>query len=547
MNIFTQKTLKKLSLGCIGGMIMASSINANAAVNFTYLTMTVSSDSLQHITGFGAAAIGTLMCPLQDVEPVKLAYGPDSEIGFNIMRIEVSPNPTGNNPGDSQWYDSPYDWHGFVNVVKEGRKRGAIIYACPWSPLPSFKTNNSAQGGNSEDGKAVRATLNENGYKNFFRWLNNFTKYMKSQGAPVNIISLQNEPDWWVNYSGCLYEPSDLVKLVKQSASTFDPITSAPDADHPIKLMSAEPLGYRHDYAQAILEDPESRKYIEYLGGHIYGHPPYKDDNNNDGEMKKSADIAKKYGVKEIWMTEHSYDPKVSKQMPRWDEQLGFAKEVNEVILAGGTAYVYWYLAQYWGFIGDGEEGMTGGVDETTGVKEPGGNNEKNKILPRGYVASHFAKYLAGSDRLVNVVRSSSGVMQEKAGFERNVFTKGDSIYIIGINSSNVQINLKVNLPVAVEEGQIVTSLSNTDLCKKSDLDFDAGVKTLTAVIQPKSVNTIILKRSNPTFVNELKAEPQTAPSLKGIYTLSGMRLDCEESELPKGIYIINGKKVVKN
>lgn len=530
--------MKKKLLSAI--TLLAASATLHAAVN---VTMTVSRDSLQHITGFGAAAIGTLMCPLQDVQPIKLAYGPDSEIGFNIMRIEVSPNPTGNNPGDSQWYDSPYDWHGFVNVVKEGRKRGSIIYACPWSPMPTLKTNGDASGGNypADSGKTpVKATLNENGYKNFFRWLNNFTKYMKSQEAPVDIISLQNEPDWWVNYSGCLYEPQDLVKLVKQSASTFDPYTSAADKDHPIKLMSGEPLGYRSDYANAILSDPESRKYIEYLGGHIYGHPPYQKTDGTDGEMKKSADIAKKYGVKEIWMTEHSYDPWKEKTMPTWDEQIGFANEVNEVILAGGTAYVYWYLTQFWGFIGDGESGING--------NDIDGYNTKNKILPRGYVASHFAKYLAGSDRLKNVTTTGSGStpMKEIAGLERNVFTKGDSIFVIGINKTTNEINLKVNLPDAVEEGQIVTSVANNDLCKKSDIDITAGAKSISVPIKGKSINTIILKRYDPTGVSEIKAEEKTKKVVKGIFTLSGTPLNCDESALPKGIYIINGKKVVK-
>lgn len=527
--------MKKTILTAIA---LCSAITSSAAVN---ITMNVTRDSLQHITGFGAAAIGTLMCPLQDVEPIKLAYGEDSAIGFNIMRIEVSPNPTGNNPGDSQWYDSPYDWHGFVNVVKEGRKRGSLIYACPWSPMPTLKTNGEASGGNypADSGKTpVKATLNENGYNNFFRWLNNFTKYMKSQDAPVDIISLQNEPDWWVNYSGCLYEPQDLAKLVKQSASTFDPITSAADPSKPIKLMSGEPLGYRSDYAQALLSDPESRKYIDYLGGHIYGHTPYQYDDGRDGEMKKSADIAAKYGVKEIWMTEHSYDPWKEKTMPSWDEQIGFANEVNEVILAGGTAYVYWYLCQFWGFIGDGESGING--------NDVDGYNTKNKILPRGYIASHFAKYLAGSDRLVNVTKSGSSILKEKAAFQRNVFTKGDNIYIIGINKSTQEINLSVTLPDEIDNGQIVTSTANNNLCKKSDLNITAGAKTISATIKPQSVNTIILKRMESTGVNEVASDQQNRKIVKGIFTLSGMPLNCDEASLPAGIYIINGNKVVK-
>ena len=32
----------------------------------------------------------------------------------------------------------------------------------------------------------------------------------------------------------------------------------------------------------------------------------------------------------------------------------------------------------------------------------------------------------------------------------------------------------------------------------------------------------------------------------QGIYTLSGVKLDGDMKDLPKGVYIVNGKKVVK-
>ena len=32
----------------------------------------------------------------------------------------------------------------------------------------------------------------------------------------------------------------------------------------------------------------------------------------------------------------------------------------------------------------------------------------------------------------------------------------------------------------------------------------------------------------------------------QGIYTLSGVKLDGEMKDLPKGVYVVNGKKVVK-
>ena len=160
--------------------------------------LTVYNTRYQTITGFGAACCDGAMKPHgTDTKPVKLLYGEDSPVGLNIMRMEISPSTTGDNWGD-------YDWNGSLPSAKEAKKRGAIVFGTPWSPPPAYKTNNSAQGGNAEDQGNVRATLKEDAYSKFFPWLNTFLKWMKSNGVLMDAVSIQNEPDWWVNYSGCL-------------------------------------------------------------------------------------------------------------------------------------------------------------------------------------------------------------------------------------------------------------------------------------------------------------------------------------------------------
>ncbi len=63
------------------------------AIQATTITLTVSNTRLQTITGFGAACCDGAMCPFgTDTAPVQLLYGPQSKIGLNIMRMEISPN-----------------------------------------------------------------------------------------------------------------------------------------------------------------------------------------------------------------------------------------------------------------------------------------------------------------------------------------------------------------------------------------------------------------------------------------------------------------------
>ena len=149
------------------------------------------------------------MCPYgTDTNPVRLLYGPTSKIGLNIMRMEISPSFKGDE--NASW--STYNWQGCVPSAKIVKQRGGIVFGTPWSPPGSYKTNGTAQGGkvngnNDNDPQNKRGKLREDCYEKFFPWLNSYLKYMKSKGVQVDAVSIQNEPDWWVNYSGCLYDP----------------------------------------------------------------------------------------------------------------------------------------------------------------------------------------------------------------------------------------------------------------------------------------------------------------------------------------------------
>ena len=56
-------------------------------------------------------------------------------------------------------------------------------------------------------------------------------------------------------------------------------------------------------------------------------------------------------------------------------------------------------------------------------------------------------------------------------------------------------------------------------------------------------VKSKVVITKDPTAIETPIADNRVA---QGIYTLSGVRLSGELKELPKGIYIVNGKKVVK-
>ena len=305
--------------------IITTSLLALAAVTAVQagtIKLTVNDTKKQTITGFGAACCDGAMCPYgTDTKPVTLLYGPTSKIGLNIMRMEISPSFKGDE--NASW--SNYNWQGCVPSAKIVKQRGGIVFGTPWSPPGAYKTNGVAQGGNSDSQGKKRGKLREDCYDKFFPWLNSYLKYMKSKGVKVDAVSIQNEPDWWVDYSGCLYDPEDLVKLVKNYAYMLDRETYKG-----VKLISGESLGFTQNYTDPLMKDTTCRKHIDIVAGHMYGHAPLK-------YMKNSAVLAEKYG-KEVWMTEHSVTDNID-HLPNWHENLIFAEELNECMLAGCTGY----------------------------------------------------------------------------------------------------------------------------------------------------------------------------------------------------------------
>lgn len=499
---------------------MVLTVAATAIGTAKPIGLTVYFTPRQTITGFGAACCDGAMCPFaNDTKPVKLLYGDESEIGLNIMRMEISPNFIGDVvvPEWGNW-DSPYDWNGSLPSAKIVKQRGGIVFGTPWSPPGEYKTNGTAQGGNAEDQGYQRGKLREDCYELFFPWLNTFLTWMKDHGVEVDAVSIQNEPDWWVSYSGCLYDPEDLVKLVKNHAWMLDR-----EKFPGVKLISGEPLGFTQNYTDPLMQDETCRGQIDIVAGHLYGHLPLQ-------YMKAAGVLPLKYG-KELWMTEHSVSDGLTDRLPNWDEQLLFAEELNECMLAGCTGYIYWYMRAHWAFVGTGET-------------KYGSENKKNQLLPRAYVLSHFAKHVTGSTRLKTSHDDDGGRTKEEVAADReySAYIKGDSVIVMAINTTSYDRELKIKLPFKVKSGTHLLSIGNEreNLCQESPITIEEPVDAVIVDMPYSSLNTYIFMLDESTAIKEVRTVKEEAT---GWCTLDGRRLSQKPTR--RGIYIFNGKKVV--
>ena len=304
--------------------LIVATASLSAAEAQTTINLNVTTEQKQTITGFGAAAMEALMRPIQDVDIIRTAFEPDSPIGLNILRMEMSANMKGDITKADIGWDTPYDWHGYLPAVREAKSHGALILATPWSPPAAYKTNNSASGG-KDDG--VHGKLKESSWGSLFTWFNTFLTYMQANDASVDVVALQNEPDWWVSYNGCEYTPQEMHDLVKQYAKRLNKDKFG------VRLLGGEPLGFNPEYYRLLMEDPETAQYIDLNGGHVYG---------DYGRKKNLATSAGYAAGKEVWMTEHLINPRGDnggiRDLPTWQEQLDFCDDVNECLSNGATA-----------------------------------------------------------------------------------------------------------------------------------------------------------------------------------------------------------------
>src|SRR5271157_6376461 len=200
--------------------------SATSTINF--------STTHQIIDGFGGSSA---WCgALSDAQMDALYGNAAGQVGFTILRLRIDPN--------NAWADEQSN-------AKKAKARGATVFATPWSPPPAYKTVNNVVGG----------AINTAHFADFAAWMKSF--WTAAGSANVDIMSLENEPDYSPNYECCSW-----------TAQNFDDFckTYAPQIGKPI--MMPESMNYNYAVSNTALNDATAAANITYIGGHLYGGIP---------------------------------------------------------------------------------------------------------------------------------------------------------------------------------------------------------------------------------------------------------------------------------
>jgi glucuronoarabinoxylan endo-1,4-beta-xylanase len=134
----------------------------------------------QTIRGFGASEAWFGVLPSSQITAL---YGTASnQVGLSIMRLHIAP---------TTWTSSTQTaatsaWTAELSNGKAAQALGATVFASPWTPPASMKTNNSTNEG----------SLSTSSYSDYADYLKAYVNYAATQGVNLYAISMQNEPDW---------------------------------------------------------------------------------------------------------------------------------------------------------------------------------------------------------------------------------------------------------------------------------------------------------------------------------------------------------------
>jgi glucuronoarabinoxylan endo-1,4-beta-xylanase len=239
----------------------------------------------QMIDGFGASTAWS--GALSD----GMANGLFSTIGLSIDRLRIDPGGSAN-------------WSQELSNAQKANARGAKVFATPWTPPTSMKSNNNVVGG----------TLKTSSFGAFASYLKSFGDYIKAGGVNLFCISVQNEPDYNPTYESCSYTGATMRDFLKASGQNIG---------YPV--IVPETVGSNTSFADAILNDGTAVGRVSFVGFHLYGSTPV----NYSNALNKG---------KRVWMTEHYYDGRDMTTCMK------AAKEINDCMANNYSAYVWWWV-----------------------------------------------------------------------------------------------------------------------------------------------------------------------------------------------------------
>ncbi|MGB3774154.1 MAG: secretion protein, partial [Leeuwenhoekiella sp.] len=362
----------------------------------------------QEITGFGGFVCSPQFAyDYMSTDEIETLWGAESELKYNIMRLYI---PIGRE-----------SWSQSLATAQLAQSLGLIIFASPWSMPAEWKTNNDIAGVVTRDGMEIEGFLKEENYEDYANYLNDYVTYLRDNGVDLEGISLQNEPDFEVEYAGCSWTPEQISNFLINYGDLID-----------CKIITPETVGFNDTYSQRLSQD-DVKDYIDIYAGHQYQNI------GNDQELLREQG-------KELWMTEYliNWNAGNTDRDYVWEiDAFDFAAKLNDAMQANVSAWVHYASKRYYGMMGDGINGTIDG-----------------EITKRGYILSHYSKYTIGTTRIQTTWNDDSQMLKGTSYLSED----GENVTIQISNPSENVYELTADLPFYTTSGTMVTTTENQSM-----------------------------------------------------------------------------------
>jgi glucuronoarabinoxylan endo-1,4-beta-xylanase len=386
------------------------------------------SDTRQQIDGFGG---GVVFLNPASLDPVTAANmdtlfltNTTRQLGLTLLRIRI---------------DSSTNWSNGLLDGQNAVARGARVLATPWSPPVGMKSTNSVVGG----------SLLASQYANYANYLKGFAAFMKSNGAPLAAISLQNEPDANVNYDSCSWTPAQLQAFCHTNAGA---ITNAP-------VVMPESEGFNTAYSEPTLNDPVAAANVSIVAGHLYGVSTIQDYPNAHAKGKPT------------WMTEYLVN----------DQTIGTAmataQQIHDCLTVGNmSAYIWWKC------LGDAN-----GLVNAAGVPQI-----------RGFVMAQFSRFVRPGFHRLGVTNTATDAVSAYKG-------ANGAFAIVAVNSDSTDVAQTFSFTNCIVTHSVTPWITSSNLSLAMQAAVTVTNSTFTYTVPAMSVVTFVGKISNgPPVINSI-------------------------------------------
>ena len=575
--------------------IFALSTALSASAQSTYTIGFNPSEHYQTIMDFGASDcwtadfVGRYFSSAEKEKAARLLFsqkmdsnGNPEGIGLSVWRVNLGAGSSEQGDGSNianvtrraDCYlkaDGSYDWNrcsGQRWFMEQAKNYGVDHFLLFANSAPIYYTGNGLA--NNKDG-ATGANLKEDCYDDYANYIATTAKHFTDQGYPITYVDPVNEPafDWRDGQEGSPWQNAEISRLVRELDKALDKQQLSgttivmPEASSWDRVYQhcTDYGGRASDQIEAFWNPANSETYIgglshveKAVAGHDYW--TFGSDAALVNTRKKVAQKAAQYRLK-VMQTEWSMldkEPGTDTGFPgSYDEasEMDIALFMGKLIYIGLTegnmsSWSYWTAMDQsqWSqknrfhLLRLNATGDTG--YESYGDITKGGTITAN---PNLWVLGNYSRFVRPGYQRIALTGTSVDDIDELMA---TAFVSPDSKRVVAVfvNNGEFAKGVKFNTSATAIHKYVTDATHSLSLDATLSTTPNADTRIL---IPARSVVTFTFDGDFATGIQGIQAD---AKKVNAIFSLTGMKVSDDVfhlQTLPKGIYVVGGRKIVNH